>query len=40
MEAFPNPGEAYRSLDIWRQYGFTQSCFVERPNPEFVYYKR
>ncbi len=37
---FPNAGEAYKSLDIWRQYRFTKACYVGRPNPSFTYLRR
>ena len=40
IETFPNPGEAYKSLDIWRQYRFSQSCFVGRPHASFTYFRR
>lgn len=32
--------EAGEALEIIRQYGFTQSCFVGRPNPSFTYLRR
>jgi astacin (peptidase family M12A) len=37
---FPNPGEAYRTLDIWRQRDFRFSCYVGRPDPAVSYYRR
>ncbi len=37
---FPNPGEAYRTLDIWRQRDFRFSCYVGRPDPAVRYYRR
>ncbi|HXH71401.1 MAG TPA: hypothetical protein VNI58_01115 [Mariprofundaceae bacterium] len=35
-----NRGEAEQSAAIIRKYGFTQSCFVGRPNPSFNYMRR
>lgn len=40
MASFPNPGEAYRTLDIWRQRNFSYMCYVGRPDPEVTYYRR
>jgi hypothetical protein len=39
MLSFPNAAEAYRTLDLIRQYGFTQQCFHRRPNPNFQYFR-
>jgi hypothetical protein len=40
MFSFPNEGEARRAVDIIRHYGFTQSCFIGRPNPSMSYLRR
>lgn len=40
LAVFPNPGEAYRTLDIWRQRDFRFSCYVGRPDPAVSYYRR
>ncbi len=40
LAGFPNPGEAYRTLDIWRQRDFRYRCFVGRPDPAVRYYRR
>ena len=40
VEVFPNPGEAYRALDIWRQRDFRFRCYVGRPDPSVTYYRR
>jgi hypothetical protein len=39
MMSFPNAAEAYRTLDLIRQYGFTRHCFHQRPNPKFRYFR-
>ncbi|MEE9381701.1 MAG: M12 family metallopeptidase, partial [Hyphomonadaceae bacterium] len=40
ISTFPNAGEAYKSLDIWRQRGFRYQCFVGRPQAALTYYRR
>jgi hypothetical protein len=35
--AFPNKTEATTALNIIKQYGANQSCFIGRPNPSFQY---
>ena len=37
---FRDAGNAYRALDIWRQFGFRKQCFVGRPEASFEYYRR
>ena len=37
---FRDAGNAYRALDIWRQFGFRKQCFVGRPETSFEYYRR
>jgi hypothetical protein len=39
IAAFPNPGEAYRTLDTWRQRGFAFSCYLGRPAPAVTYFR-
>jgi len=40
VAAYPNAGEAYRTLDIWRQRDFRFACYVGRPDPAVSYYRR
>ncbi len=40
VATFPNAGEAYKSLDIWRERGFRYQCFVGRPQAALTYYRR
>lgn len=35
-----NEGEARRAFGIIKKHGFSKSCFVGRPNPDFQYLRR
>jgi hypothetical protein len=35
-----NSEEAWEALAAIERYGFTQQCFVGRPNPDFTYWRR
>lgn len=37
---FPNQSEAINALNIIKQYGFTKTCFVGRPDPSFSYLRK
>ena len=35
-----NETEARKALAVIKRHGFTRSCFVGRPNPDFTYLRR
>lgn len=40
MRMFPNRREAEKALRIIRKYGFNKTCYIGRPDPSMVYYKK
>lgn len=40
MLLFDRAREAYQALFLIRYYGFSQHCFVGRPDPDFEYWRR
>ena len=40
MKTFPNQAEAERALQVIGAYGFTQTCYVGRPDPSLTYLRR
>ena len=40
MLVFDRAAEAFKALFLVQYYGFTNQCFVGRPNPDFVYWRR
>ena len=40
MLLFSDVGNAHRALALVKYYGFTHQCFVGRPDPDFVYWRK
>jgi len=40
MLLFSDVGNAHRTLALVKYYGFTHQCFVGRPHPDFVYWRK
>lgn len=40
MRVFPNRNEAEQALAIIRKYGFTQTCYIGRPDPSMTYFRK
>ncbi|MEJ2157259.1 MAG: hypothetical protein P8X96_18160 [Desulfobacteraceae bacterium] len=40
MKMFPNKKEARQALGIIKKYGFNRTCYIGRPDPSMVYFRK